>query len=96
MRLHTVLVRKVEMQLDGGSAVSSTNLGQRALENRRINEEAVAEPESHRKPRHAGRALRMFCTLAFLFLLVTMTSYIHKLYRDLETQVKIGRRKGTV
>ena len=38
----------------------------------------------------------VFCTLAFVFLLITMTSYIHKLYRDLETQVKIGRRKGTV
>ena len=35
-------------------------------------------------------------TLVFLILLAAMTSYIHKLYRELETQVKIGRRKGTV
>ena len=38
----------------------------------------------------------IFCTLAFLILLTAMTAYIHKLYRELERQVKIGRRKGTV
>ena len=36
MRLHTVLVRKIKMQLDGGSADSSADLRQRALENARL------------------------------------------------------------
>ena len=38
----------------------------------------------------------VLCTVAFLILLAAMTAYIHKLYRELERQVKIGRRKGTV
>ena len=35
----------------------------------------------------------VFCTFAFLALLAAMSAYIHKLYRDLETQVYRARRK---
>ena len=37
----------------------------------------------------------IFCTFTFLILLGAMTFYIHKLYRELERQVKIDRRKST-
>ena len=59
MQLHTVLVRKVEMQLDGGSADSSADLWQRALKNGRIGDGPMPQPEHRGDPRPAGRALRM-------------------------------------